>query len=70
MAETITSRCWLTASEAAEHLRVKPRTILRWSKLGLIPAHRLSGCARTTWRYLASELDAAILASPTEMESN
>jgi excisionase family DNA binding protein len=51
---------WLTASEAAEHLRVKPRTILRWAKSGLVPAHKLSGAARITWRFCAEELDSFI----------
>ena len=48
---------WLTASEAAQHLRVKPRTILKWAKDGKIPGHRLSGSKRVTWRFLKSELD-------------
>ena len=48
---------WLTANEAAQHLRVKPRTILKWAKDGQIPGHRLSGSKRITWRFLKSELD-------------
>jgi excisionase family DNA binding protein len=56
---------WLTAREAAEHLRVAHRTVLLWAKLGRIPAHKLSGAARVTWRFRADELD-AILTSPTE----
>lgn len=52
---------WLTAAEAAAHLKVKVRTILKWAKAGTIPAHPLHGCARVTWRFLRSELDDAML---------
>ena len=48
---------WLTANEAAAYLKVQPRTILKWAKEGSVPAHRLSGCKRVTWRFLKSELD-------------
>ena len=48
---------WLTATEAAQYLKVQPRTILKWAKQGTIPAHALSGCKRVTWRFLKSELD-------------
>lgn len=51
---------WLTANEAAQYLRVQPRTILKWAKQGTIPAHKLSGCKRVTWRFLKSELDAML----------
>jgi excisionase family DNA binding protein len=53
-------REWLTATEAALHLRVKPRTVLSWAKQGRIPAHPLSGSKRVTWRFLKSELDAML----------
>jgi excisionase family DNA binding protein len=55
---------WLTATEAANYLKVKPRTILKWAKQGRIPAHRLSGAQRITWRFLKTELD-AMLAPPS-----
>ena len=51
---------WLTANEAAQYLKVKPRTILAWAKQGRIPAHPLSGSQRVTWRFLRSELDAML----------
>jgi excisionase family DNA binding protein len=51
---------WLNANEAAQYLRVKPRTILKWAKTGQIPAHPLSGSKRVTWRFLKSELDAML----------
>jgi excisionase family DNA binding protein len=53
---------WLTATEAARYLKVKPRTILAWAKQGCIPAHKLSGSQRVTWRFLKSELDAMLTA--------
>ncbi len=56
---------WLTATEAARYLKVQPRTILSWAKRGLIPAHRLSGCKRVTWRFLRAELDTAMLNPPS-----
>ena len=56
---------WMTATEAAQYLRVQPRTILKWAKAGTIPAHRLSGCKRVTWRFLKSELDSAMLNPPS-----
>jgi excisionase family DNA binding protein len=55
---------WLTAREAASYLRVAHRTLLLWAKTGRVPAHRLSGVKRCTWRFLASELD-AILSAPS-----
>jgi excisionase family DNA binding protein len=51
---------WLTATEASQYLRVAHRTILDWAKAGKIPAHRLSGTRRCTWRFLPSELDAML----------
>jgi excisionase family DNA binding protein len=54
---------WLTAAEAAAHLKVAPRTLVRWARMGRIPAHRLSGTGRITWRFLRSELDGMLGAS-------
>jgi len=55
----------MTATEAAQYLRVQPRTILKWAKQGTIPAHALSGCKRVTWRFLREELDRAMLKPPS-----
>ena len=60
---------WLTALEAAHYLKVAHRTILEWAKKGLVPAHRLSGSARITWRFLASELDGAMMTAPSAAEN-
>lgn len=59
---------WLTATEAAEYLKVKPRTVLKWAKERRIPAHALSGSKRVTWRFLKSELDGVMLAPPSATE--
>ena len=56
---------WLTATEAAQYLKVKPRTVLKWAKQGCIPAHALSGAKCVTWRFLKSELDDAMLKPPS-----
>jgi excisionase family DNA binding protein len=55
--EMAVDREWLTATEAALYLKVKPRTVLKWAKEARIPAHPLSGSKRVTWRFLKSELD-------------
>jgi excisionase family DNA binding protein len=63
---------WLTAVEAAAHLKVAPRTLVRWARNGLIPAHRLSGLSRVTWRFRREELDAKLCessAGPAEREA-
>ena len=54
---------WLTAKEAALHLKVRPATLLLWARQGKIPAHRLSGTRRGVWRFKREELDAALTAS-------
>lgn len=50
-------REWLTAAEAALHLKVKRRTLLQWVRGGRVPAHKLSGTKRRVWRFLKNELD-------------
>jgi excisionase family DNA binding protein len=35
-------RSYLTAKELATHVRLKPRTLLRWARLGIIPAIRVT----------------------------
>lgn len=56
-------REWLTAAEAALHLKIKRRTLLQWVREGKVPAHRLSGTNRCVWRFLKCELDAMLLPS-------
>jgi len=54
---------WLTASEAAAYLRIKPRTLLQWVRQGKLQAHALSGTQRRTWRFRQSDLDALLVAA-------
>jgi excisionase family DNA binding protein len=60
---TLSQSDWLTSTEAAAYVKVAPRTIVRWARNGLMPAHRLSGIGRITWRFLRSELDAKLKGS-------
>jgi excisionase family DNA binding protein len=60
MSATAPNSPWMNAREAALYLRVAHRTVLEWAKAGQIPAHRLSGTARITYRFLRPELDAML----------
>lgn len=51
---------WLTATEAAAYLKVKPRTLLTWTRQGKIKGYRLSGTLRCVWRFKQSDLDATM----------
>jgi excisionase family DNA binding protein len=55
---------WLTATEAAQHLKVKPRTLLLWVRQGKLKAYPLSGVKRRIWRFRREDLDAALMTSP------
>jgi excisionase family DNA binding protein len=55
---------WLTLSEAARHLKVRPRTLALWTRQGKVKGFALSGTKRRVWRYRAEDLDAALLAAP------
>lgn len=52
---------WLTANEAAQHLKVKSRTLLRWARQGKIKGYVLSGVSRHVWRFRLVDLDATML---------
>jgi excisionase family DNA binding protein len=52
---------WLTAAEAATYLRIKPRTLLHWVRMGKIRGFALSGTKHRIWRFLIADLDAALL---------
>ena len=54
---------WLTAAEAANYLKVKPRSLLLWVRAGRVPAYALAGTRRHVWRFRREELDAALLAN-------
>jgi len=55
---------WLTAREAAEYLRIKPRSLLSWVRQGKLQAYALSGSKRRIWRFRKEDLDSALFASP------
>jgi len=55
---------WLTVSEAAQYLKVKPRTLLFWVRQGKVKGFALSGAKRRVWRFRQMDLDAALLESP------
>jgi excisionase family DNA binding protein len=45
---TVEANAWMTTTEAARHLRIKPRTLAQWVRSGKIPGHKLSGNQRVT----------------------
>jgi excisionase family DNA binding protein len=55
---------WLTATEAARYLKVKPRSLLLWVRQGKIKGFALSGTKRRVWRFLRQDLDDALFAKP------
>ena len=61
---------WLTAAEAAAYLKVKPRSLLLWVRQGRIKAYALSGTKRRIWRFLRSDLNAALLSKPLVTSSS
>jgi len=62
--KTLIQSGWLTVEEAANHLKVKPRTLLLWARRGKVKAFALSGTKRRVWRFRQADLDAALLESP------
>ena len=55
---------WLTATEAAQYLKVKPRSLLLWVREGKVPAYALSGTKRRVWRFRKEDLDSTLLSRP------
>jgi excisionase family DNA binding protein len=55
---------WLTATEAAQYLRVKPRSLLLWTRRGMIRGYVLAGVKRKVWRFRREDLDSALLSNP------
>jgi len=52
---------WLTVAEAAQHLKVKPRTLQLWVRQRKVKAFALSGTKRRIWRFRREDLDAALV---------
>lgn len=42
---------------AAEFVKLHRKTLLRFAREGIVPAHPLTGDKRRKWRFLISELD-------------
>jgi excisionase family DNA binding protein len=61
--KTIIQSGWLTVSESANYLKVKPRTLLLWVRQGKVKAFALSGTKRRVWRFRQADLNAALLES-------
>jgi len=55
---------WLTATEAAQYLRVQQRTILAWARTGKLKGYTLSGTKRKVWRFLLADLDGTMTPRP------
>lgn len=60
---------WMTSEEAASYLKVQTRSLLLWVRQGKVPAYALSGTKRRVWRFLKSDLDAALLSRPVVVSS-
>ena len=50
------SKHFLNADEAADILRMDGRTLVRWARLGQVPAHPLGEGKRRLWRFIEAEL--------------
>ncbi len=57
-AEHILHERFVDADEASTVLGVHPKTLQRWSRQGIVPAHPIGEGRRKYWRYLVSELEA------------
>jgi hypothetical protein len=52
----------MTAADAAILLEMDPRTLIRWSRSGYVPAHPLGEGRRRMWRFFRDELLAWVAA--------
>jgi excisionase family DNA binding protein len=55
---------WLTATEAAQHLKVETRTLLLWVRQGKVRGYKLSGTKRHVWRFQRADLDSVLFGNP------
>ncbi len=46
----------LTPEEAAALLEMNPRTLVKWARLGYVPAHPLGEGKRRLWRFFEAEI--------------
>ena len=47
---------FINAKQASELLHLSAKTLLRFARQGIVPAHPLTGKIRRQWRFLESEL--------------
>jgi predicted DNA-binding transcriptional regulator AlpA len=47
---------FIDATQASELLHLSSKTLLRFAREGIVPAHPLTGKTRRQWRFLESEL--------------
>jgi len=47
---------FINAKQASELLHLSAKTLLRFARQGILPAHPLTGNTRRQWRFLESEL--------------
>lgn len=47
---------FINAQRASQLLHLSPKTLLRFAREGIVPAHPLTGRTRRQWRFLESEL--------------
>jgi excisionase family DNA binding protein len=59
---------WLTATEAASYLQIKPATLLMWAREKKVKGYTLSGTHRHVWRFQTTDLDAML--SPPSVATN
>ena len=46
----------MTPDEAASMLQMNPRTLVKWARLGIVPAHPMGEGKRHVWRFFSDEL--------------
>jgi excisionase family DNA binding protein len=61
---------WLTAEEAAAHLKVKTRTLLLWVRQKKFRGYVLSGIKRRVWRFRKADFDSMLLAQDLSVLSS
>lgn len=59
---TVSPEKWVDIATVAEHIGFCPRVTTRLMKSGTIPGHPIRNGKRTFYRFLLSEVDAAIKA--------
>ena len=53
---TISTEPFINAKQASGLLHLSAKTLLRFARQGIVPAHPLTGKTRKQWRFLESEL--------------